>query len=282
MSGVGATLPYRLRQLRHGLRPSRATFAELDSAQPRPALPRYTTGAQHQLRPSLAKECADGVHCENPTIASSRSACRQRAAGGLDGARSPSLKRCMDGWIAQTICPDQATPELMERSARLGSLLPYRKAAEVMAEWRDSRMARRRRQNSAFPVRQPARAARASRLLALAALSRRMAARRMAAGRKRTDQILAFDLAGRSRHRDARRNRSARRWGAECALLFSIKINVARRRDVTGRSRMSTHRAIMRRRRGSARCALLRRAPRRRGAGTHHLIRLEQIRPPQC
>jgi hypothetical protein len=33
------------------------------------------------------------------------------------------------------ICPDRATPELMERSARLGSLLPYRKAAEVMAEF---------------------------------------------------------------------------------------------------------------------------------------------------
>src|SRR5271156_1931805 len=63
-------------------------------------------------------------------------------------------------------------------------------------------MARRRRQNPAFPVRQPARAARASRLLALAALSRRMAACRMAAGRKRTDQILAFDLAGRCRPRD--------------------------------------------------------------------------------
>src|SRR5277367_802857 len=68
-------------------------------------------------------------------------------------------------------------------------------------------MARRRRQNSAFPVRQPASAARASRLLALAALSGRMAACRMAAGRKRTDQILAFDLAGRGRPRDARRNR---------------------------------------------------------------------------
>src|SRR5271154_6198488 len=68
-------------------------------------------------------------------------------------------------------------------------------------------MARRRRQNPAFPVRQPARAARASGLLALAALSRRMAARRMAAGRKRADQILAFDLAGRHRHRDARCNR---------------------------------------------------------------------------
>src|SRR5271168_4158738 len=68
-------------------------------------------------------------------------------------------------------------------------------------------MARRRRQTLAFPVRRPARAAGASGLLALAALSRRMAARRMAAGRKRADQVLAFDLAGRHRHRDARCNR---------------------------------------------------------------------------
>ena len=41
-----------------------------------------------------------------------------------------------DAWtVLRDICPDQATPELMERSARLGSLLPYRKAAEVMAEF---------------------------------------------------------------------------------------------------------------------------------------------------
>jgi hypothetical protein len=41
-----------------------------------------------------------------------------------------------DAWaVLRDICPDQATAELMERSARLGSLLPYRKAAEVMAEF---------------------------------------------------------------------------------------------------------------------------------------------------
>ena len=33
------------------------------------------------------------------------------------------------------ICPDRATPELMELTARLGSMLPYRKAAEVLAEF---------------------------------------------------------------------------------------------------------------------------------------------------
>jgi hypothetical protein len=32
------------------------------------------------------------------------------------------------------ICPDRATPELMELTARLGSLVPYRKAAELLAE----------------------------------------------------------------------------------------------------------------------------------------------------
>src|SRR6202041_1965496 len=68
-------------------------------------------------------------------------------------------------------------------------------------------MARRRRQTLAFPVRRPARAAGASGLLALAALSRRMAARRMAAGRKRAEQILAFDLAGRCRPRNPRCSR---------------------------------------------------------------------------
>jgi hypothetical protein len=36
--------------------------------------------------------------------------------------------------VLRDISPDQATPELMERSARLGSLLPCRKAAEVVAE----------------------------------------------------------------------------------------------------------------------------------------------------
>jgi hypothetical protein len=33
------------------------------------------------------------------------------------------------------ICPDRATPDLMELTARLGSMLPYRKAAELLAEF---------------------------------------------------------------------------------------------------------------------------------------------------
>ena len=33
------------------------------------------------------------------------------------------------------ICPDRATPELVEVTARLGSMLPHRKAAELLAEF---------------------------------------------------------------------------------------------------------------------------------------------------
>jgi hypothetical protein len=51
-----------------------------------------------------------------------------------------NCQRCLPHfWGAWTvlsqICPDQATPESMERSGRLGPLLPYRKAAEVTAEF---------------------------------------------------------------------------------------------------------------------------------------------------
>jgi hypothetical protein len=37
--------------------------------------------------------------------------------------------------VLRDICPDRATPELMELSARLGSLMPYRRAADVLAEF---------------------------------------------------------------------------------------------------------------------------------------------------
>jgi hypothetical protein len=42
---------------------------------------------------------------------------------------------CMAFTVLSKICPDQATPELMELTARLGSMLPYRKAAELLAEF---------------------------------------------------------------------------------------------------------------------------------------------------
>ena len=45
------------------------------------------------------------------------------------------LAFCSASVVKRDICPDQATPELMELSARLGSLMPYRKAADVMAEF---------------------------------------------------------------------------------------------------------------------------------------------------
>jgi hypothetical protein len=37
--------------------------------------------------------------------------------------------------VLKEICPDRATPELMELTARLGSMLPYRQAASVLAEF---------------------------------------------------------------------------------------------------------------------------------------------------
>jgi hypothetical protein len=42
---------------------------------------------------------------------------------------------CMAFTVLDGICPDRATPELMELTARLGSMLPYRKAAELLAEF---------------------------------------------------------------------------------------------------------------------------------------------------
>jgi hypothetical protein len=42
---------------------------------------------------------------------------------------------CDASAVLRDICPDQATQELMELSARMGSLMPYRKAADVLAEF---------------------------------------------------------------------------------------------------------------------------------------------------
>jgi hypothetical protein len=47
-------------------------------------------------------------------------------------------QRCLPHtWMAVTvlseICSDQAMPELIEVTARLGSMMPYRKAAELLA-----------------------------------------------------------------------------------------------------------------------------------------------------
>jgi hypothetical protein len=67
-----------------------------------------------------------------------------RTVFGCVEFRNPRIMNCQRclphfcaAWtVPRDICPDQATPELMERSARLGCLLPYGKAAEVMAEFR--------------------------------------------------------------------------------------------------------------------------------------------------
>lgn len=37
--------------------------------------------------------------------------------------------------VLSEICPSQATPELMELTERLGSMVPGRKAAELLAEF---------------------------------------------------------------------------------------------------------------------------------------------------
>jgi hypothetical protein len=58
----------------------------------------------------------------------------------LSNPRIMNCRRCLPYFcdasaVLHDICPDQATPELMELSARMGSLMPYRKAADVLAEF---------------------------------------------------------------------------------------------------------------------------------------------------
>ena len=66
-----------------------------------------------------------------------------RTVFGCVEVRNPRIlncQRCLPYFrdasaVLRDICPDQATPELMELSARLGSLMRYRKAADVIAEF---------------------------------------------------------------------------------------------------------------------------------------------------
>ena len=66
-----------------------------------------------------------------------------RTVFGCVEVRNPRIlncQRCLPYFrdasaVLRDICPDQATPELMELSARMGSLMPYRKAADVIAEF---------------------------------------------------------------------------------------------------------------------------------------------------
>jgi len=68
---------------------------------------------------------------------------RIRTVFGMVEVRNPRWMLCrdchpgMDGAFAplKEICPDRATPELMELTARLGSMLPFRQAASVLAEF---------------------------------------------------------------------------------------------------------------------------------------------------
>lgn len=68
---------------------------------------------------------------------------RIRTVFGTVKVRNPRWMLCQDcypGMVAafaplKEICPDRATPELMELTARLGSMMPYRPAAKVLAEF---------------------------------------------------------------------------------------------------------------------------------------------------
>ena len=68
---------------------------------------------------------------------------RIRTVFGTVEVRNPRWMLCqdchpgMDGAFAplKEICPDRATSELMELTARLGSMMPYRQAAKVLADF---------------------------------------------------------------------------------------------------------------------------------------------------
>jgi hypothetical protein len=68
---------------------------------------------------------------------------RIRTVFGTVEVRNPRWMLCKDchpGMVAafaplKEICPDRATPELMELTARLGSMLPYRQAASVLGQF---------------------------------------------------------------------------------------------------------------------------------------------------
>ena len=58
----------------------------------------------------------------------------------VSNPRTMNCRRCLPYFfdasaVLRDICPDQATPELMELSARMGSLMPYRKAPDILAEF---------------------------------------------------------------------------------------------------------------------------------------------------
>ena len=68
---------------------------------------------------------------------------RIRTVFGIVEVRNPRWMLCRDchpGMVVafaplNEICPDRATPEMMELTARLGSMMPYRQAAHVLAEF---------------------------------------------------------------------------------------------------------------------------------------------------
>jgi hypothetical protein len=89
---------------------------------------------------SVRRFCLD---CERFRRIKDYSKRKIRTVFGCVEVRNPRIlncQRCVPYFrdasaVLRDFCPDQATPELMELSARLGSLMPYRKAADVIAEF---------------------------------------------------------------------------------------------------------------------------------------------------
>jgi hypothetical protein len=103
-------------------------------------LPQVIVKQQCEAYVLTSRFCMD---CESFRRVKDYSKRKVRTVFGCVEVRNPRIMNCQcclphfcAAWtVLRDICLDQATPELMERSARLGSLLPYRKAAEVMAEF---------------------------------------------------------------------------------------------------------------------------------------------------
>ena len=71
---------------------------------------------------SRITRCGESGQCSEPSKSRPHEACCDSVT-------------CMAFTVLNGIYPDQATPELMELTARLGSMLPYRKTAELLAEF---------------------------------------------------------------------------------------------------------------------------------------------------
>jgi hypothetical protein len=87
-------------------------------------MPLHGTSAQiaSAFDRSRITRCGESGQCSEPSKSRPLEACCDSVT-------------CMAFTVLNGIYPDQATPELMELTARLGSMLPYRKTAELLAEF---------------------------------------------------------------------------------------------------------------------------------------------------